>query len=731
MEASNLPPLPGQPRSPGELVVQTGRLIGRRVPLLEPRTLIGQASCCDVRLSEAGVEAVHCAVTHDPIGLVLIDLGSPTGTRVNGEPVTARRLVNNDLIDVGPYRFAVALGTPPTAEVPSAGVIAEQGAEALRVQAAAVAAQQAALFEEEIRLEQRGTALGRQEEQLSSHLETRQRKLDEQEHGVRDERTVLAAEIESARQAVEAERQAAARERAAAATERHKAAAGRDRVAALRRRLRQRFKRQYAAKESALARREADLVAGTQRLQDERAKVRAFQERLNGELEVGRRQLREEQQELALEQQRWEESLNAEKAEQQRTRRELQLLAAEAEGARQALAAQQREAEEKLARLGREAEGLEARARNQRSRLEAIERDLAAAQVPTPPSSAEPIIPPPAATNPPRLVPEQLDFAVQEIMDQRLRLAEQWERFLQVQQSWEQDRGAVLAALEADAASLERREQDLRQSEQEVASARAYLARQQETAVALRGALEGSQTRLLAERAEWQTRHDGLLADLDGRERLLTIRSEQLEEIHRQRRERRQEEDARLAEDRARTEEARRQYSSLWQECERQRETLARQERELGVRALALERYRHETLQQTPDSARAELQLTKVEKSERSRHESEAQRIEQQRQLLIAERQRLDELTSSLRRREDELAEGIRRWEQIQTVRDADALATREAQEQREQELRRLRAQHAIDERQLRQLREELERIARMLIEDGDQAGRGQAPAAA
>src|SRR5262249_27234846 len=111
--------------------------------------------------------------------------------------------------------------------------------------------------------------------------------------------------------------------------------------------------------------------------------------------------------------------------------------------------------------------------------------------------------------------------------------------------------------------------------------------------------------------------------------------------------------------------------------------------------------------------------------------EGEAQRIEQQRRQLIAERQRLDELSSSLRRREDELAEGLRRWEQTRSGRDADALATREAQEQREQEVRRLRAQYAIAERQLRQLREGLERIGGLLIEDGEQAGGGQTPAAA
>src|SRR5262249_1397995 len=158
MDVPMLPPLPGQPRSPGELVVQNGRLSGQRKALLDPRTLIGHAPGCDVRLTSDGVEAVHCAIVQDRDGAALIDLGSASGTKVNGSPVTVQRLADGDVIEVGPCQFVVSLGTPPTAEVPRADLLgAEQAAEALRVQAAAVAAQQTALFEEESRLEQRGT----------------------------------------------------------------------------------------------------------------------------------------------------------------------------------------------------------------------------------------------------------------------------------------------------------------------------------------------------------------------------------------------------------------------------------------------------------------------------------------------------------------------------------------------------------------------------------------------
>src|SRR5262249_20734934 len=159
-------------------VVQNGRLSGQRKALLDPRTLIGHAVGCDVRLAAEGVEPVHCTIVQHRDGATLIDLGSASGTKVNGAAVTVHRLADGDVIEVGPCRFAVALGTPPTAEVPSADVLgADQAVEALRVQAAAVAAQQAALFDEESRLEQRGTALSRQEEQLASHLEQRQREL--------------------------------------------------------------------------------------------------------------------------------------------------------------------------------------------------------------------------------------------------------------------------------------------------------------------------------------------------------------------------------------------------------------------------------------------------------------------------------------------------------------------------------------------------------------------------
>ena len=65
---------------------------------------------------------------------------------------------------------------------PADGTPADTGAwepetEALRIQAAAVAAQQASLMEEEIRLQHRRVALEQQEQQLATHLEEKRRRL--------------------------------------------------------------------------------------------------------------------------------------------------------------------------------------------------------------------------------------------------------------------------------------------------------------------------------------------------------------------------------------------------------------------------------------------------------------------------------------------------------------------------------------------------------------------------
>src|SRR5262249_1927722 len=141
-----------EPTAPaGELVVQNGRQSGARRSLSVPITLIGRAPGCDIRLNAKGAHLLHCALAQGPTGLVLRSLQEQGNLLVNGEPATHCVPQEGDLLSVGLFHFRVRLPQNP----PSAGDLLGQEKEALRIQAAAVAAQQAALTEEESRLQQR------------------------------------------------------------------------------------------------------------------------------------------------------------------------------------------------------------------------------------------------------------------------------------------------------------------------------------------------------------------------------------------------------------------------------------------------------------------------------------------------------------------------------------------------------------------------------------------------
>jgi predicted component of type VI protein secretion system len=83
----------------------SGALINQ-VFSLSGRLLIGRADDCDVRIDLEGVAPHHAEVRTIGQGAVLLrDLGSATGTRLNGEPVSEARLHSGDEIQVGQCRL--------------------------------------------------------------------------------------------------------------------------------------------------------------------------------------------------------------------------------------------------------------------------------------------------------------------------------------------------------------------------------------------------------------------------------------------------------------------------------------------------------------------------------------------------------------------------------------------------------------------------------------------------
>src|SRR5262249_35858313 len=83
---------------------------GELVEVPEGLTLIGRDGDCDVQLAWAFVSKMHCVLANMDGCLLVRDLGSPNGTRVNGVRVRSARLRHQDKLCVGEMAFLVAIG---------------------------------------------------------------------------------------------------------------------------------------------------------------------------------------------------------------------------------------------------------------------------------------------------------------------------------------------------------------------------------------------------------------------------------------------------------------------------------------------------------------------------------------------------------------------------------------------------------------------------------------------
>ena len=91
---------------------------GAVIELQKDLTVVGRGDDCDVRLDHKSVSKRHCVLVKTD-GLVLVrDLGSTNGSRVNGQRVRRAALLPNDQFAVANYKFIVVFGewNLPTAE---------------------------------------------------------------------------------------------------------------------------------------------------------------------------------------------------------------------------------------------------------------------------------------------------------------------------------------------------------------------------------------------------------------------------------------------------------------------------------------------------------------------------------------------------------------------------------------------------------------------------------------
>src|SRR5205823_12740520 len=100
-------------------------------------TLVGRKEECDLRLDHKSVSKMHCIIVKTDGLLLLRDLGSTNGTRVNGQRVRRAALLPNDQISIANYKFRIYLGPdapppPPNAHEHTQHIAAADVAEVLR-----------------------------------------------------------------------------------------------------------------------------------------------------------------------------------------------------------------------------------------------------------------------------------------------------------------------------------------------------------------------------------------------------------------------------------------------------------------------------------------------------------------------------------------------------------------------------------------------------------------------
>jgi len=92
---ARLVPLTGSPTPP--------------IPLIRPVALVGRLSECDVAIDLPAISRRHCCLAIAYDRLLIRDLGSRHGVRVNGVPVDEAILKPGDEVAIGPliYRLEV------------------------------------------------------------------------------------------------------------------------------------------------------------------------------------------------------------------------------------------------------------------------------------------------------------------------------------------------------------------------------------------------------------------------------------------------------------------------------------------------------------------------------------------------------------------------------------------------------------------------------------------------
>jgi len=85
---------------------------GPSILLDKPILLFGRHQECDVQLNSKKVSRRHCVLAQVESYLLIRDLGSTNGVRINGKRVVEGKIVPGDELVIGNFRYQVCSDVP-------------------------------------------------------------------------------------------------------------------------------------------------------------------------------------------------------------------------------------------------------------------------------------------------------------------------------------------------------------------------------------------------------------------------------------------------------------------------------------------------------------------------------------------------------------------------------------------------------------------------------------------
>jgi predicted component of type VI protein secretion system len=83
---------------------------GMPLELIKEMTLVGRGEECDLRLDHKSISKIHCVLVKTDGVLLIRDLGSTNGTRVNGTRIRRAVLLPNDKLSIANRHFRALFG---------------------------------------------------------------------------------------------------------------------------------------------------------------------------------------------------------------------------------------------------------------------------------------------------------------------------------------------------------------------------------------------------------------------------------------------------------------------------------------------------------------------------------------------------------------------------------------------------------------------------------------------